>query len=178
MEQVILKNGEEIILREGKKEDSSKIIVYMNKIAGETDYHAFGKGEFQDTVENEENFLEDCLQSDNKLFIIAEKNNQIIGNLTFIGGHRSRIRHAGNIGITVLKDFWGLGIGRILMNYLIDWAKESKIVKKINLTVREDNTRAIKLYEDLGFKKEGLITRYFYVNEKYYNAIFMGLNID
>jgi len=57
-------------------------------------------------------------------------------------------------------------------------ADKSKIIRKINLTVRNDNIGAIKLYEQFGFLKEGLNTRTLQINEKFYDAIMMGLKID
>lgn len=71
-----------------------------------------------------------------------------------------------------------MGIGKELIKYMIDWAKDSNIVRKINLRVREDNETAIGLYTKLGFKKEGAISRDFYVAGKYYSSICMGLEID
>ena len=57
-------------------------------------------------------------------------------------------------------------------------ADKSKIIRKINLTVRNDNNVAIKLYEQLGFLKEGLNSRTLQINEKFYDAKIMGLKID
>ncbi|WP_200791861.1 GNAT family N-acetyltransferase [Caloranaerobacter azorensis] len=39
-----------------------------------------------------------------------------------------------------------MGIASQLIKELIEWAKSSGIIKKINLKVREDNERAINLY--------------------------------
>ena len=56
----------------------------------------------------------------------------------------------GYIGV---KSFWGKGIGRIVMNLLIEYARNNDI-KSIWLTVLPDNERAQKLYFKLGFKVE------------------------
>lgn len=82
------------------------------------------------------------------------------------------------MGITVRKPYWGLGIGKLLLKYLIDWAKGTGIIRKINLRVRSDNEKAIKLYEKYNFKKEGTLLRDFCINEKFYDSICMGLLID
>ena len=77
----------------------------------------------------------------------------------------------------IKQDYWGQGIGRSLIEELISWARETNIVHKINLKVREDNMRAIKLYEDMGFIKEGHVSREFFVDNAYYGAIIMGMEI-
>ena len=55
------------------------------------------------------------------------------------------------LGIAVTEKFVGLGLGVMMMNQLISFAKLNK-VKEIKLSVDNDNTSAIALYEKLGFK--------------------------
>lgn len=54
------------------------------------------------------------------------------------------------------KKYWGKGIGKYIINYLIDIAKE-KSLKSIYLHVIESNKRAIKLYLKIGFEVENTI---------------------
>ncbi len=175
--QVKLKNDIDLLIRSVEKQDAKYMITYMNKVSKETDFLTFGEGEIELTLEKEEGLIEELTKKDNNLFIVAIINNEIVGNLSFRAGSRHRIRHTGEMGITVLKDYWGLGVGTELVKYLIEWAQKSNIIKKINLRVREDNNRGMNLYKRLGFKKEGTITRDFYVDEHYYSSIFMGLEI-
>ena len=79
--------------------------------------------------------------------------------INFGSGKRPRTRHAGDFGMSVHEQYWGLGIGSMLLQSLIDWCQETGFIQKINLRVRTDNTAAIRLYERKGFKKEGTITR-------------------
>ena len=178
MKEIILKNNKKLLIRKARKEDAGELINYVNEIAGESDFLTFGPGEFNITVEKEKEILEGYLYSNNKIYIIALIDDEIVGSLNFGGGHRPRIMHTGEFGVSVSKRYWGLGIGKELIKYLIDWAHDSNVIKKINLRVREDNKRAIELYKKLGFKEEGKITRDFFVNDKYYSSIQMGLELD
>lgn len=54
------------------------------------------------------------------------------------------------LGICILSEYQGKGLGKKIMNYLIDFAQQ-KNVSQIKLTVDNDNILAIKLYEKLGF---------------------------
>ena len=47
-------------------------------------------------------------------------------------------------------DFWGKGIGKLMLSHATKVATEFNL-KKIYLTVLKDNARAIKLYEHFGF---------------------------
>ena len=173
-----LRNGKIIMLREGNGDDARKIIEYIRNVSGESEYLAFGKGEFNPTIDEEERFIEGYKQLENSLFLIAQCEDEIIGCLTFSGGSYSRIEHYGEFGITVLKKYWGFGIGRRLVEHLIIWARKCKIIRKINLKVRADNERAINLYESLGFMMEGTISRFFYHRDRFYDVHVMGLEIN
>lgn len=64
-------------------------------------------------------------------------------------------RHTGTIGLTVHYDFQGQGIGKHLMRNMIKFSDEWLMLKRIELTVLQDNHRAISIYQACGFEKEG-----------------------
>ncbi len=62
----------------------------------------------------------------------------------------------GDINNVVVEEaFRHLGIGRVIMDTLMDWGKEIGILN-YTLEVRVSNTQAISLYEGLGFVSEGV----------------------
>jgi len=173
-----LKDGRTYEIRNAIPKDASGLIDYLNTIAAESDNLTFGPGEWDVTVEAEIEFIEGVLKSDNQYFVVAELEGLIIANLNFTAGARPRLEHFGEFGVSVLKEYWGNGIAFELIDGLIQWAKSCKKVTKINLQVREDNERAIKLYKKLGFEIEGLVTRTFFIKGVYYNSYQMGKLID
>ncbi len=178
MKTVILKDGRIVTIRKASKSDAASMIKYIDIICRESDYLTFGEGEFQMSIEQEENLIESKSKADNALFLVAEFNGEIVGNLSFNAGMRKRIRHVGEFGVSVRGDYWGLGIGRALIEYLIDWAEEAGIVRKINLRVRTDNENAIKLYKSLGFEMEGRLSRDFMIDNEFFDTYQMGLKLD
>lgn len=129
------------------------------------------------TEEKERSFLRSTYNADNHLCLLALHGNTIIGTLTFAAGNRPRVRHRGTFGMSVAKEWWGKGAGGILIDALIDWARGTGIVTKINLTVRVDNERGIRLYKRKGFVQEGILTREMFVNGAYVDALAMGLEL-
>src|SRR5690625_4802955 len=89
-----------------------------------------------------------------ELIVIEDENHEIIGTLqlTFIqylnycGGRRAQIE-----SVMIRKDKRGLGIGRKMIEWAIDRAKEEN-VRMLQLTSDKKRPRAIKFYEDMGFK--------------------------
>lgn len=178
MKSITLKNGDIITLRKAKVSDAQMLLTYVNKIAGESNNLTFGEGEFTMSLKEEEDFLRSLEDKKNSLFIVAVKDEQVIANGSLMAGTRPRTKHSTTLGISVIKDYWHQGIGSEIMDYLITWAKSNETTRKINLQVKTDNINAIKLYHKYGFVREGRIDRFFLINDRFYDAYQMGLNID
>ena len=172
-----LKNGHDLLIREAKVKDAGKLLRFVNEISSESDFLTFGPGEFELSDTEEEDFIRDCLSSDNQLFLLGSIDDTIVAILHFSGGLRPRIRHSGEFGMSVRKKLWGFGIGSFMLDTFINWAKESKIISKINLRVRTDNQNAIHLYEKKGFTVEGTIHKEVFLDGKYFDHFWMGLQL-
>ena len=172
-----LNDGYEYEIRHAKVEDAKSILDFIDCVSGESDNLTFGKGEFNLSLEKEISYLENLAGEDNQIMLVAVYEDKILSTLSYGGGHRSRVRHCGEFGISVRKEYWGNGIGLNMIKELFDWAKKSKYCEKINLRVREDNIRAIRLYEYLGFEKEGVILKDMKINGEFINCVFMGKSI-
>jgi RimJ/RimL family protein N-acetyltransferase len=129
-------------------------------------------------MSDEERFIERMRDASNSLMLLAEVDGRVVGVLTFEGGQTPRIQHTGEFGISILQEYWGIGIGRQLVAALIEWARGTGIIRKINLRVHVSNLRAIRLYEGFGFKVEGRISREYNVGGQFYDNLAMGLHID
>jgi len=174
----ILKDLRELKIREATVEDTTALLEYIETVSGESDNLTFGSGEFGLTFEEEEDYLRNIRSVENAIYLLGFIDEQLVSALSFTCENRERTKHVGEFGITVKKDFWGLGIGEGMLLTLIEWAKISGVVYKINLTVRADNKRGIRLYEKMGFKYEGTRTRDLRINGVFYDGVVMGMDID
>jgi RimJ/RimL family protein N-acetyltransferase len=172
-----LQNGHVLVIREAAVKDAHAILKYIQDISGESDFLSFGPGEFEITAAEEEEFLRKYHTLDNHIYIIGLVNDTIVSTLTFSAGRRPRVRHSGELGVSVRKRYWRLGIGSLMLDTLIDWARGTRIVKKINLRVRTDNQRAIVLYKRKGFTIEGTIHKEIFLHGKYFDHYWMGLEL-
>ncbi|QBD79647.1 GNAT family N-acetyltransferase [Ktedonosporobacter rubrisoli] len=175
---ITLKNDLPLTLRLGMPEDAEQLVAYFEQVAGETDFLGFGSSDFGVSVEEEREFLRQYAKDPNSLYLIADVAGEIAGALSFTPGKRLRFKHAGVFGISILRKYWGSGLGSRLLGYLIAWARQNGTIRKINLVVRADNLSAIRLYEKYGFVKEGHIAREIYVRGEFFDSYAMGLKID
>lgn len=175
---VVLRDGRTVRIRRAGPEDAAAVLAYLGRVGGETLNLTFG-AEGPGISEGEEReYLTRVAASDNSLAILALAGGEIVGSLTFDGGRRPRLRHAGEFGISVLQAWAGLGLGRALLEYLIAWAGRSGVVRKINLKVRVDNVAAIRLYERMGWVHEGRTTRDTLIEGQFNDCLLMGRDVD
>lgn len=170
--------GDSILIRTATPDDAPAILRYLNRISAESDYLSFGPGEFEPTEDQERRTLKKFQDSDCDLYLVGIIDDQIVSTLHYSARNRKRVRHCGEFGVTVLKEYWGQGIAGIMLDELIIWARASGVVRKINLRVRTDNERAIRLYEWKGFEVEGTVRRDFLIDGRFYDHHLMGLIVD
>ena len=84
---------------------------------------------------------------------VALVDDKIVGFSCYLESRDKDLKDTGEImAIYILKDYYGYGIGKKLMN---ECYKELSKYNKISLWVLKTNLHAIKFYEYLGFKLEG-----------------------
>lgn len=80
------------------------------------------------------------------------------------------------LNLTVSSEFQKMGVGRILLDFLIDDALMHQAIKMV-LEVRRNNLGAIFLYESSGFDQVGLRKNYYPAQHGREDAIIMELSL-
>lgn len=173
-----LPDGRVVTIRHAVPDDAAALLECLKRVGGENTYLTFGaEGRGLDEAEGRA-VLAAVHAKDNALALVAVTGDRVVGNLFFEGGSRTRIRHGGELGISVLQECAGKGVGRAMLEMLIAWAERSGVIRKLDLRVRSDNLGAIRLYERLGWKVEGLITRDLCIDGVFHDALYMGRHVD
>lgn len=82
--------------------------------------------------------------------------------------------HCGSLGMGLLPAYRGQGLGRRLIEAAISAAREAGMIR-IEFGVHADNARAIRLYEGVGFVREGVSRDAFCVDGHYTDVINMAM---
>lgn len=112
---------------------------------------------------------EEFIRSTKEHLMVAEVDGRVVGMAGLVIPFMACQRHTAGVGIMVHTDYQGRGIGRALMESLLDIADNWLMLKRVELSVFTDNERAVRLYESLGFVVEGT---------KRYAAVKNGVHAD
>ena len=153
------------------------MIEYLNTVGGESDNLLFGANGFHISVEAEEKLIEDLTDSKVSALLIGKIENEIVCVGSIMTSPRERICHQADLAISVKKKYWGLGIGTILMQAMIDFSKKNRKTEILHLGVKADNLTALSLYRKMGFNEIGRHKNFFKINGKYYDEILMDLHL-
>ncbi len=170
-----LKNGQILKIRHAVESDALDLLKYVQNVAGESDNLTFGAEEFKMTEEMERNFIKNSCKSRGIYFFNGYIDGKTVTNMSLRSSDRKRLSHKSNLGISVLKEFWGQGCASAMLDYMIEFLKRRANTSKINLQVRTDNSAAIRLYEKKGFKIEGKDTMSMKISDDYFDCLYMGL---
>ncbi|HEV2037068.1 MAG TPA: GNAT family protein, partial [Candidatus Eremiobacteraceae bacterium] len=71
--------------------------------------------------------------------------------------------------------YWSQGYGQDAVEVMVDAAFRVLPLQRIELLVLPDNARAIRCYENAGFKREGLLRSYTYNRGRMQDMIIMSI---
>ena len=149
MEEFILKDGRKLIIRQMKGEDFDEAKKYLEQMSTETVF----TNQYPGRVIDKEKSIR-LYEYEHNLFLGAfEKTGRLVSICSIVIGrpeHPWVCRNA-DFGISMLKEYYGQGLGTRLMQLVENWAKERHL-HTIKGEVRATNRRAINLYLKQGFE--------------------------
>ena len=175
---VKLRNGKECILRNAELSDAEAFQEYFTLAHSETDFLTTYPDESKRNLEQTAEWLKVTKESDSDIEICAFVDGRLVGSAgNSIIHNREKTRHRAEFGISIIKEFWGLGIGSILTRECIECAKKAGFLQ-LELEVVAENENAIKLYQKYGFVEFGRNPRGFKTREeKWQELVLMRLEL-
>ncbi len=168
------KLGRTIVLRSAEVTDGAALVEYLKVTTSETPFLIREPEEVTLTIEQEEVFIQKCIDDEKGLMLVAIMDGEYIGNCSLNGLlPYKRYAHRCDIVIALYQKYCGAGIGELMMNTVLSIAKELGY-EQAELEVIADNTAAIHLYQKLGFQEYGRVPNNMkYQNGTYADAIWM-----
>jgi len=109
------------------------------------------------------------------LFLAIETKDGVhIGNISL--GNISREDGRAELGIAIgEKDSLDKGYGSDAVATLLDFAFNQMNLRRVWLTTKEFNKRAIACFKKCGFKEEGVLRQHYYGDGRYWDVVVMGV---
>ncbi len=176
------KNGRSAVIRYPTWEDATELLSFANEMVAEDTFVNMSGIEY--TQEDEQAFLLDAMkkmQAGDKVLLFCFVDGEFTGNTRVERKDQRflRSRHLGVFGIALRAEFRGEGIGRVLMETVIEESRKViEGLRMIELNCFSTNTAGLALYEKLGFKECGRLPGGILHKGEYVDQVNMYLDLS
>lgn len=177
--EISLKDQRKCLLKNAERADAAAFLHYFTQAHAETDFLTTYADEGTHSVEDMEERLAAQKASRTEIEICAFVDGILVGSA---GNHalstREKLRHRADFGISILREYWGQGIGAALTGACIDCAKKAGF-RQLELEVVGENETAVRLYKKYGFMEYGRNPRGFLTRDgRWQELVLMRLELE
>lgn len=149
------RQGRPLVIRTAQASDAGRLLGYLRTVFADNEFFTRCADELSFTEEHEEKWLDEQRVAPARLVLLAVSQGAVVGSLSFENGAYRRVAHRGTLGISVLPEWRGSGVGTALLTAFLRWAEAHPALERVSLEVFSSNPRAIALYRKLGFVEDG-----------------------
>lgn len=142
-------------IRQIQQQDAESFIEFFKQLDAETEFMLFEIGERPTLLSQQIEFIRKLELSVNEVIFVAIHQQHIIGFIALSRKPFNKVKHCFQLVIGVLENYRGKNLANELYQCAEQWAIDQGAIR-IELSVIQENIRAIKFYEKLGFEKEGI----------------------
>ena len=158
-EMIEISDKRKFVLRSAEEADAQELIDYMAATSGETYFMLRYPEEVCNDIEMEKKIIRDTLESDFSVFLTIFDGDTVIGNCGIVPYRQYiKTKHRCGLGIAIRKEYWGLGLGSLLIDKALIMANKMGY-SQVELGAFSDNEKAIALYTKKGFCEYGRLPK-------------------
>lgn len=153
--EVKLKDGRILTLRSAGPEDAKAMLEHTKITAEETYFLTRYPEEITKTKEQQADVLNGFLNDEEGFTLAAFDGEKLVANIGVQKyGLHIKYRHRAAFWIALQEKYCSLGLGTLMMQEALENVRKTTL-EQLELGVFEENTRAIGLYEKMGFIRWG-----------------------
>jgi len=160
----------QVVIRQISEEDIESLHACLDRVARERKYLGFTQAAPME--ETRKSLMEDMERGVIRLIALDDSN--VVGWCHIRQDRWEGFTHAGWLGMGVLKEYRGQGIGSALLHQALAEARRLGL-ERVELSVFASNVSAIHLYEKFKFEIEGRKKRARKIDGRYDDIIVMAL---
>ncbi len=168
-----LKSGHLVSIRVPNKSEAFDLITLKRDYIKSTTTLPWTLDEYAIDIDKEAALIADYYNSENSILLVAEYNDKLIGNIDITGSTRKKMHHTAMLGMGIKEEWRNEGLGKILIECVLDWAKQHSELKIIWLDVYASNVLGVNLYKKMGFEVSGVVKDFFLEGHAYIDKIQM-----
>lgn len=161
------------LIRPAEPEDAQALYDFGETLLAESSFLLRSPGERARSADEMKFVIERFKELPNHLLLNAWQGAAVVGEGVVMGGEFIRNRRTGTIGLGILQDHGGKGLGRELLARLEDFGVQVPL-HRLELTVMANNERAQKLYAAVGYAAEGTKRDSLFIDDAYVDEIIMA----
>ena len=121
---VTLKNGKTACIRTRAAKDTERILDFLESVFSEDVFFLTTIEEIRADWSAEKSLERTRLFSEHKLklLLVTEMDDRIVSMSEIDCGEKKRNQHVGKIGLSIRREYRGIGLGTAIMKTMIDWA--------------------------------------------------------
>jgi RimJ/RimL family protein N-acetyltransferase len=162
-------------IRRARPSDAAALVELAEAVGSEPEGWLVTDGSWR-SVGEERRYLRTIARYPHAAVIVAEDGDRVVGRLSLARDAHPASAHVADLGLMVAATHRRRGIGRALLEAAAQWARESG-VRKLELHVLPYNAAAIALYEEFGFRREGVRKGHYHRNGRYLDAVLMAYGV-
>jgi [ribosomal protein S18]-alanine N-acetyltransferase len=164
------------VVRRARPADAAALVALAEAVGSEPEGWLVTDGSWRSVVD-ERRYLRSIARYPHAAVYVAEDGEHIVGRLSLARDPHPASAHVADLGLMVAASHRRRGIGRALLEAAAHWARAYG-VRKLELHVLPHNTAAIALYDDFGFRREGVRRSHYHRHGRDLDAILMACDVE
>jgi RimJ/RimL family protein N-acetyltransferase len=164
-----------MIVRRAEPGDAAALVALAEEVGREEGRWILTSSSWR-SVSDERRYLKAVQRHADAAVFVAEDGGRVVGRLSLARDPHPSSQHVADLGLMVAAGHRRRGIGKVLLEEAVRWARESR-VRKLELHVFPWNEPALGLYESFGFEREGLRREHYARDGEYVDAILMAYRV-
>lgn len=168
------KKGRTLVIRCLSIAEAETLLEFKKQVSRETEFLLSSPEVYKTkTVEQEEAWIEKLNSNPRSYLMVLDFEGVIVGMMDFHAFTDRKRFHRGGLGLAILKDWRGLGLGKNLMTSFFELIASEPTIEFIELSVMSVNTEALNLYQGLGFQEVYRLPDAFQLSDQRVEEVFM-----
>ncbi len=121
-------------------------------------------------------YIDPYLSGEKDVMYLISTDDQVVGMAGIIFEFRERKRHVATlVWVYIKKEFRGKGLGKELINFIVNDLKTQENIIKLSLLVNSTQNNALNLYKKLGFETAGVLKKDIKIGDEFIDTYSMEL---